>query len=209
MNTSRADELQDRVFGACMIAAPLLLLLSSVAYWTGGGPDSSTLGASIQVYAMFLFIPVVLGLSRLLWARAPRLAVAGRLLAIFGCVGGVGYGVARAFQAAAEQAGLGEAALAELARIYDFGLPLILNLPGVIFPLSMALLGVALWRTRAVPAWVGLLLALAGVGFPISRIPELQLLYYVADGLFIASLGWIGLRNFLSPAAAKTGTEVA
>lgn len=200
MNTSRADELQDRVFGVCMIVAPVLLLLSSVAYWMDGGPGSSTLGATVQVYALFLFIPVVLGLTRLMWDPAPRLAVAARLLAILGCVGGVGYGVARAFQAAAEQAGVGEAALAELARIYGSGLPLTLNLNGLIFPLSMALLGIVLWQTRAVPAWAGIVLALAGMAFPIGRIPNVEVLYYVADGLFVVSLGWIGLRRLSSPA---------
>lgn len=200
MNTSRADQLQDTVSGVCMIMASLLLLISSVA----GGLGRDRLDGTIGLYAFFLFIFAVLGLTRLLWDRAPRVAVALRLLAIFGCVGSVGFGVTTAFLGAAEQAGASEATLRDLEEIYGFGLPLLLQLPGITFPLSMVLLGIVLWRTRAVPAWTGIALALAGVAYPLGRAPDIQVLFYVADGLFIVSLGYIGVRSYLSPTVSET-----
>ena len=98
--------------------------------------------------------------------------------------------------------------MADLVTLYEDGLPLILTLPGLCFPLSMIALGITLWRTRTVPAWAGIVLALAGVAFPLGRVPAIYVLYPVADVLFIVSMGWIGLRSYLSPGASETGARV-
>ncbi len=203
MNTSRADQLQDKVFGVCMILAPILLLFSSVAFNLVG----DTLGGGVLVYASFVFIPAVLGLTGLLWERVPRLAVALRLLAIFGCVGGACFGAVEAFVGAVAQTGASEATVADLVALYNSGL-LFLDPLGLSFPLSMIALGIVLWRTRAVPAWAGIALVLAGVAFPAGRVPGIYVLYPVADVLFIVSMGWIGLRSYLSPVAGETGASV-
>lgn len=203
MNTSRADQLQDTVFGVCMILAPILLLLGSLAFNLVG----DLLGGGILVYASFVMIPAVLGLTGLLWERVPRLAVALRLLAIFGCVGGACFGAVEAFVGAVAQTGASEATVADLVALYNSGL-LFLDPLGLSFPLSMIVLGIVLWRTGAVPAWAGIVLVLAGVMFPVGRVPGIYVLYPVADVLFIVSMGWIGLRSYLSPAAGETGARV-
>jgi hypothetical protein len=203
MNTSRADQLQDKVFGVCMILAPILLLVSSVAFNLVG----DTLGGGVLVYASFVFIPAVLGLTGLLWERVPRLAVALRLLAIFGCVGGACFGAVEAFVGAVAQTGASEATVADLVALYNSGL-LFLDPLGLSFPLSMIALGITLWRTGTVPAWAGIVLVLAGVAFPIGRVSTIYALYPVADVLFIVSMGWIGLRSYLSPGTSATGARV-
>ena len=203
MNTSRADQLQDTVFGVCMILAPILLLVSSVAFNLVG----DTLGGGVLVYASFVFIPAVLGLTGLLWERVPRLAVALRLLAIFGCVGGACFGAVEAFVGAVAQTGASEATVADLVALYNSGL-LFLDPLGFSFPLSMIALGITLWRTRTVPAWAGIVLILAGVAFPIGRVSTIYVLYPVADVLFLVSVGWIGLRSYLSPGTSATSARV-
>lgn len=75
------------------------------------------------------------------------------------------------------EAGASEATVADLVALYSDGLPLILNLPGILFPLSMIALGIALWPTRVVPAWTGIVLALAGAAFLVGRFPGIYVLY--------------------------------
>jgi hypothetical protein len=205
MDMSRTDELQHRVLGISMILAPSLLLLSSVIGWSG----SEQWAGVIQVYAMFLFIPTALGLTSLLWARVPRLAVALRMLLFFGCVGGIGYGLAVAIDAAMEGARVDQTALDELTDIVESGLPLVLNLPGITFPLSLVVTGFTLWRTRAVPTPPATLLVLAGVGFPISRIGGIEPLMIVVDATFVVALGWIGSTFLRSSAGSVPVPAVA
>jgi hypothetical protein len=203
MNTSRADQLQDKVFGVCMILAPILLLVSSVAFNLVG----DRLGGGVLVYASFVLIPAMLGLTGLLWERVPRLAVALRLLAIFGCVGGAGFGAVEAFVGTVAQTGASEATVADLMASFSSFL-FFLDPLGLSFPLTIIALGITLWRTRTVPAWTGIVFALAGVAFPIGRVSEIYVLYPVADVLFIVSMGWIGLRSYLSPGTSATGARV-
>ncbi len=205
MNTSQADELQQRVWGFCMVLAPCVLLLSSVGGWSA----SERWAGIFQVYAMFLFIPATLGLSHLLWERRPRLAVGLRMLLIFGCVGGICYGLLVAIEASLEDAGVGQATLDEFIATVENELPLVLNLPGLMFPLSLAVTGITLWRTRAVPPPAGILLAVAAVSFPIGRIGDIDAVNILVDVMFIAALGWIALPFLRSTAGSARVPVVA
>jgi hypothetical protein len=187
-----------------MILAPFLLLATSIAEWTGSGPENDGLGGALKVLTMFLFIYVILGLTRLLWTRAPRTAVIGRTIGVLGCVGGIGYGYLGVFYDILVQAGASAGLLAGFMTLANgmeggfTGVP-ILQFLGILFPLTFIGLGIALWRAGAVPAWAGIVLAVAGLMFPISRIPDIPTLNYLADLLFVVSLGWVGL-SYLSPA---------
>jgi hypothetical protein len=50
-----------------------------------------------------------------------------------------------------------------------------------VFPLALVVLGLALARARIVPLWTALLLAAAGVLWPVSRIPRIEAIAYAAD----------------------------
>jgi hypothetical protein len=208
MNENLANQWQNKLYGAALIITPLLLLATSIAEWTGSGPEKDGFGGTLKVLTMFLFIFVVLGLTHLLWTRAPRTAVIGRFIGILGCTGGIGYGFLGVFYDVLVQAGASEALLAEfmtLANGLDSGLAgvPILQVPGFIFPLTFIGLGIALWRTRVVPAWAGIILAVAGLMFPIGRFPDVPSVNYLADLFFVVSLGWIGL-SYLSPNKQET-----
>lgn len=200
MRDNPANQWQNKLYTASLILAPLLLLVTSIAEWTGDGPEKDGLGGTLKVITFFLFIFVVMALTKLLWTRAPRTAVIGRFFGILGCAGGIGYGFLGVFHHVLIRTGANETLLTEfqsLANGFDGGMTgvPILQIPGIIFPLSMLGLGTALWRTRAVPAWVGILVAVSGLMFPLGRFPDVAAVNYLADLLFIISLGRVALHS--------------
>jgi hypothetical protein len=199
--------LQTRVFGLSLIGAPVLLLLSSLFH----ALDRDVWSGTIGFYAFLLYVPAGMALTTLLAERAPRWAVVARLFVTLGSLGGTAYSVVRAFIAAAEGK-IDAAAIAELRTIEDMGLPFALNLPGIMFPLTMGAIGITLWRTGAVSAVHGIGIALAAIAFPLSRIPDVPTLYFISDTLFLVTLGAIGLRFFSiagSPVRGPAATAAA
>jgi len=204
MDQSSAFQLQGKVNGVCMLLAPVLLLGSSLALWA----DNLRLFGVAQVYAFVCFISVALGLTNLFADRMPRVAIATRLLLFLGCAGGIGYAHAYVFDAEVERLGATPAIQDEFIDVINTGLPLMLNLPGVVFPLTMAAVGITLWRTRTVAVIPAVLLVLASLLFPVSRIGDIVPLMVVSDALFVVSLSWIALRYVLSvvPSSSVPGS---
>ncbi len=203
MTTSPADTLQARIFGISLIGAPLLLLLSSMFH----GLENDTWSGTFGFYAFLFYIPAGMALTSLLAERTPRWAVIARIPLFFACLGGAAYSVTRALLGSAEGT-INTAAMTKLREIEDFGLPFILNMPGLSFPLMMVAIGITLWRTGAVSAVHGIGIALAAVAFPMSRIPDVPALYFISDTLFLVTLGAIGLR-FLAAAPAHVSVRQA
>ncbi len=203
MTTSPADRLQTRIFGASLIGAPLLLLLSSLFH----AMDNDIGAGIVGFYAFLLYIPASSALATLLAERMPRWSIASRWLLVFACLGGVSYSVVRALIGAAEGK-IDAAAITELHTIEEMGLPFILNMPGISFPLMMIAMGITLGRTGAVSALTSLGIVLAAIAFPASRIPDVPSLYFVSDSLLLLTLGGIGLR-YLSAAPGRVAPDQA
>jgi hypothetical protein len=187
---------QTRLYGAAAIAAPVLLLASTAAYAAGGGLGEDQLGGTIQVYAMAAFGLALFGLSRLVEPAMPRGAAVLAVLAALGAAGGVGYGIDSLHGGVHAGAALDETALG----------PLALQLPGLLFPVSLIVAGVALARSGAAPLWTGIVLALGGVLFPASRIPSVETLALVSDLLILVALvpvGWRILGGASAPLPAR------
>lgn len=173
-----------------MIAAPVLLLASTAAHAAGGGLGEDQAGGVIQVYAMAAFLLALVGLTRMLEDHSPRAATALTLIGALGVAGGVGYGVNSIY------VDLGSLDLNN--NVEGVAGPLALQLPGLLFPLAFVALGVMLVRAHAVPRWCGIVLAVAGVLFPLSRIPSIEALALVTDSLFVVALvplGWAILQG--------------
>ena len=64
--------------------------------------------------------------------------------------------------------------------------------PGPLFPLSLLILGAMLIRTKSIPLWAGLLICLAAIAFPVSRIPRIPLVAHAADVLMLVPLAYTG-----------------
>jgi len=173
-----------------MIAAPALLLASTVTSVAGGGLGEDQAGGVIQVYAMAAFMMTVVGLTRACADPFPRAAAVLMLVGALGVAGGVAYGINSIY------ADIGSVDLND--NVEGAAGPLALQLPGILFPLTFVALGAALVRAHAKPRWCAIALAVAGVLFPVSRIGGVEILAVVADIVFLlalAPLGWTILQG--------------
>src|SRR5918996_794495 len=111
--------------------------------------------------------------------------------AVLGCGAGVGFGVDSIHAALPGGTGLEEAESAAGA--------VALMVPGAIFPLSFAALGVALWRARVSPAASGPLLVAASLLFPVANVPDSEAIAVAANALFVVALWPLGISWLRQP----------
>ena len=176
---------QRRLFAGAMLLGPALLLGSSVAYVTGGGLSNDELGGALQVYAFVALTVVAIGIAREVERALPRASAALLAFAVLGCGAGVGFGIDSIHAALPGGTGLEEAE--------STAGTLALFVPGSIFPLSFAALGVALWRARVSPRASGPILVAASLLFPIANIPDSEALAVIANALFVVALWPLGI----------------
>ncbi len=175
-----------RLFGAAMVAGPLLLVTSFVAFiMSDGGLNADELGGALLVYAMAGLLVAAVGIVRAVEGSFPRAAVVLLVLAALGCAGGVGFGIDSI------HAGLPDGASLEDADSAASGLALFV--PGALFPLGFVALGVAAWRARIRPVGCGPLLALAAVLFPAGNIPDVEAIALASTAMFVVALVPLGL----------------
>lgn len=195
-----ADRLQEKVWGVCLIVAPLLVAASSALR----SSEATLYAAALaQMYGAFLFIPAVLGLAALLRQRAPRLAVFGGLTGILGYVGGINFATFDLYTWAARTAGADDATVRAIVGVSESQLLPALNLPGIVGPLTLLTLSIGLFRTGVVPTWVAVLLGFGAIAFPLGRVPEIQLLLHLSDLLLLIPLAWIGSRYLGRPEPSR------
>lgn len=191
------NDLAIRVTGIAATAAPLMLLGSTLAYITAGnGLGDGEIGGAIQVAALITFAIAVVGLARQVEPSAPTAATVLTVLGLVGTAGGVGYGI-DSIQAAVFDTG----SIDESGNVLG---ALALQLPGIVFPLSLAALGLVLVHTRTVPRPLGVLLSVGALLFPASRIPGIALLAVVSDVLVVVAMVPIGLRLLIGTRPVTT-----
>jgi hypothetical protein len=182
---------QMRLFAGAMILGPLLLLGSSVAFAAGGGLNEDELGGALLVYAFVALTVVAFGIARAVERALPRASAALLAFAVLGCGAGVGFGIDSIHAGLPGGTGLEDADSAAGA--------LALFVPGAIFPLSFAALGVALWRARVSPRASGPLLVAASLLFPIANIPDSEAIAVTANALFVVALWPLGISWLRQP----------
>jgi hypothetical protein len=199
MNTSPAANLRRRAAGVSLIAAPALLLTSSVLRFV--------FGLSFEWYltmklSFFFFAVAALGLVHLLRGRADGSGHVGGAMALAGCLSGASI-VTMAYIFEVFQGRLPEAEAQSLyVRLVNS------PLPGLLFPVGLLILAVALFRKKEVALWAGLLLAAGAILFPVGRIRGLAWAVFACDVLLTVSLGYIGARVLtMTPAEWERGAE--
>ena len=180
----RFDTPRSRVQGAAMIAAPALLLASTVASVAGEGLAADRAGGAIQVYAFALLFLVVAAITRILDAPLPRAAAGLSVVGVVGVTAGIGFGFGRIV---ADLAGF------DLSESTSAVVPIAMLLPGLLWPLTLIGSGLGLLKAGMAPRWSGALLAATGLLFPISRIGEVEVLSIAADIVFLVALIPLGL----------------
>ncbi len=216
--------------GLSLIAAPLLLGVGEVlrlsieqGAFTGEEEHLANVAGSaglwqamtmLNMVAVILFVPVVLGLVHLIRPGAPVLAHLGSALAMVGLLGAAGHNVF-AFVLGGAMARLEDARpqmvelVGPLEESPSFLLVLLMFLVG--FVLGFLLLAVGLYRSRAVHRWAAVAVAVAmlvgsnaGASFPLTL---------VFSGLLVLGLGTVAVRVLsmtdgqwrdLSPATGRT-----
>jgi hypothetical protein len=181
MNTAPLE----RASGVAALLAPVLLLVSTIAFFTiGGGIGNGAVGGVALVFAMILFAIAVVGLARAAEPDAPLFAAVVTVGGLTGIVGGVGFAVDSIQAQLFGTPGLDEVSLAGV---------LALRVPGLTFPLSMVALAALLAVTKRAPRGLAAALALAAVLFPLSRIGGLMPVAIASDLLFIGAMGTLGM----------------
>ena len=182
--------LQQKVYGFSLIIASVLLVISTF-FWQGG--EVGITGGTIQVFSCIFWLPGLFGLLSLLRPAMPRLAAWMSIAATIACIGGNNWGMDGLFFQVYRELG----ASATHETVYATMGPaaiLTLQFPGLFFPLTLIVTGIALFRSKRVPAWCGLCLAIGGLAFPISRIPRIETLAHLADLLLFIPALVLGLR---------------
>lgn len=121
---------------------------------------------------------------------APRLAPPLLLFLLFGVTGGLAFGFPGFFEAMFGASG--EESLAALAH-HPLESTLLLWIPDPMMPSGLLLLAFLLAWRRLVPLWTAGPLALGAIAFPLSRIPRIDLVAYLADGLIVAAFATLAV----------------
>jgi hypothetical protein len=179
-----------KLWGLSLILAPALFAISTF-FWvhTNGRIEYGATGGTIIAVATVFWIPAFIGLFGLLKERMPHFATWGLLVAIYGCTGGAAFGLEGLF---AEAFRIPHDVRREAWAQFPTTFNLTFFWPGPLFPLSLLVLGAVLIRTKLIPLWAGLLICLAAIAFPVSRIPRIDLVAHAADVLMFIPLAYMG-----------------
>lgn len=204
---TRVPPYQRRLSVALLIGSPVLLLLGDVLQVVGGFDFEWTLA----LWGCFLLlIPALLWLPRLLGREDHGGIVTGSLLAYVGAL--FGATMQAMFRTGFVLRDFGhEDAIADIAS--HLPLRATTQFPGILFPLGLLVLSVALFRSRAVPRPLALLLALGAILFPIGHAVRITFALIAGDVVLVAAFGWLAAvlsssTRAVTPAAAQGGGVV-
>jgi hypothetical protein len=171
-----------------LIMAPVLSTISTF-FWNNG--EYGTTGGTLLIMALFFWIPALDALFSLVKRTMPRYAQWGYFMALLGCISGMNFGSLGYYS---EVFNISHDAYLEALTKYPISSGILLFWAGPLFPLSLFVLSVVLWRKRAAATWICICLGLAAIAFPISRIPRISLVAHIADLLFLFPMISLAIR---------------
>jgi len=178
-----------------MIVAPLLQAASTF-FWEGS--NQSVIGGTLIVLATIFWLLTFVALFDLLREKMPLYAAWGQIPAFYGCIGGALFGFRDVYAATFHFTRQVELqAFSAHALSYNFTL----FWSGPFFVLSLLALSFFLTWKRVIPWWIGALLFLGALTFPISRIPRIELIAHLADALLFLPLLFLGWKFLLGQSA--------
>jgi len=181
---------------ASYVVGPLLLVASALAFALGIGliPPGITswVEGLIGAYALALFVPIYLELSRRLAVTHRRLGTLTAVTGLFGATAGFSMEFLRLVEHSLRARGAGDTVWQAFAA--DPGGPLlVVALLGPLFPLTSVLLGAGFLQAGTMPRWVSLCLIAAGIAFPLAQVGgfawALTWAYPTACVLWLVALG--------------------
>ncbi|HVW95455.1 MAG TPA: hypothetical protein VHA56_05775 [Mucilaginibacter sp.] len=183
-----------KLLGVTLIIAPLMFSVSTF-FWENGeyGITAGTLMALSNVF----WIPALIALFGLLKSRMPYYYAWGLLLAIYGsCVGGGSFSYLGYFATVFH---ISHQSYLTTLMQHPFSSGILIFWAGPVFPLSLLVLGINLIRKKAVTPWLGMMLCLGAVAFPLGRIFRIEMIAHVTDLLFTIPFVITGLQFINRP----------
>jgi hypothetical protein len=137
-----------------------------------------------------LTIAAVFGITQLVRRKADRLGLAGAASTIIGAVVGARIMVLLQLAQLAESDPAATATLSKLLRsalvVWVSIIPI-----GLTYPIGLILLGSALVTARPVNRWIGVLVVIGGILFPIGRAVGLEPAVYTSDAILAIAYGFL------------------
>jgi hypothetical protein len=205
MHLSDAHHFRKIVAGACMVVAPLVLLVAVVIH-PASDMDEATQVATIAdnldawyvahllaLISIAVMVPAVLGLMHMLREREVAFGHVGGGLAMLGLLAFAGIVGMELVMWQMVAGGSTSEAVALLERLNDTAgivIPFVVVSFG--FALGLACLAIGLYRARAVQSWTAISVAAGAVVFGFAIGAALNWLAIVAAAFLVVGLGTIG-----------------
>lgn len=206
-----ADQRRRVLFVVCLIAAPFIGLVSD-AFKVNYGTDHFV-PMTLAKVGMLFYIGVAVGAMQMLRPVADRLGLTATCVAMAGIGSGLCITTARIYEDALRTGG--DAAMNALfaERLTELDLymqTVMIPIPGLAFPIAMILFGIAFFKVKSLPRFVPVLLVLAGILFPMGRIPRWLPAVWACDTLLLLAWGAVafhvmGRETLLSEVPSQSG----
>lgn len=187
------DTLNSKLTGVAMIIAPLLFGASTF-FWQNG--EYGVIAATLVALSSLFYIPALKGLFGLLKNRMAWYASIGLFIAIYGCISGFSFAMLGYFSTLFHISH--QTYLKTLAQ-YPVSSGILIFWAGPLFPLSLLVLGINLTRKKAVATWIGLLICLGGITFPLGRILRIEMVGHFTDLLLAVPFIAVGYDLIIDP----------
>ncbi len=202
---SDPDRFTRVALAASMIGAGVLMIASAIVMPAIKSDEAAQIAVIAQHPARYylftililgssmLLVPALIGLMRLGAERSRRLANIGGTLSVFGALVAVGDSMSQLVVWQMGARGADRAQMAALLHRFDnvAGASLVFALGGLAVVIGIALLAIALYRSRTAPAWaaaalpVGTVLNIAGFSAGSTGV------LILSGVVLLAGLGWI------------------
>ncbi len=182
--SSVSGSIPDKKFWAiCLVLGQFIVIISSFFWKTNG---RHMLNGSVMVFFSTLFLAIgMVGLFDILKPKMPIYSRLGFLYGMYGIFGGVGFAFEGLYSNvfnASERIGI------EAFKLFPTQMNLVLYWSGPAFPITFLILGIVYIRAKVVKWWVGILLSLGGITFPISRILRNEWIAHLNDVILFIPL---------------------
>jgi hypothetical protein len=183
------------VKGLVFLIGPLLFLIGTLFFLKG----NAALDGAFGFFAGILFVPIYLGLGRLVGIDMPKLGVICAALGLFGGIAFVVVMQNKVFGAALVDEGIAQEAISSVVNASS-GPMWAVGLVEQLFPLTFIFIGYGLLRTGIVPWYAAVLLLLGGLAYFLGDgliSPEWDRIFYPLSAvLLLGGCGIIGLMFF-------------
>lgn len=177
----------------CLLLAPLLQLIGD-ALWVS---QTSPFAWSIWREASYIFfIPVGFLLAKLVAPKSMNWAIAACALYVVGSFGSAAMMPLFRLGAFYPTEGQNEFPAIVQSVLDKNAFAVTLFLPGLCFPVSLVLFGIAFLKHKVLPAALGVAFCVAGLLFWTGNAMEMNLILIIADAWLLVVFCWLGFVVF-------------